>query len=272
MERIESAVNGKIRLAASLRQRKYREKLDMFPAEGVRLAEMAVASAWPLVMALVTVEAARRDRVQRVLEQLRERGCPVYEVSEPVYRKAASTVTPQGLFIVLRRRAASWAELTDVPASALWVVLDGVQDPGNAGSIVRTADAAGATGIIALTGTADLFSDKAIRASMGSIFHLPILENIAAAELVQFAQGNGVRLLATALDEAGQNHFAANYRPPVAVVFGQEGSGVSAAVLDAAEHIYIPMIGPAESLNVAAASAVILYEALRQRMSDRKGR
>ena len=154
-------------------------------------------------------------------------------------------------------------------APALWVVLDGVQDPGNAGTILRTADAAGATAFITLEETTDLLSDKALRASMGSLFHLPVVTNVSRGTFIRFAEEQGVKLFAAALTSTACLHFSADYRDPVALVLGQEGSGVSTEILEAAEPLYIPMVGQAESLNVSAAAAVLLYEALRQRRYSR---
>ena len=268
MDRIESGTNGKIKLAASLHQRKYREKEGRFVVEGLRFAEMAAASDWIPTMAFVTAEAAKKPRGERVLAQLFARGCPVYEVSAALYQKAAATVTPQGLLVVMECRRKMLEDLT-TGAPALWVVLDGVQDPGNAGTILRTADAAGATAFITLEETTDLFSDKALRASMGSLFHLPVVTNVSRGTFIRFAEEQGVKLFAAALTSTACLHFSADYRDPVALVLGQEGSGVSTEILEAAEPLYIPMVGQAESLNVSAAAAVLLYEALRQRRYSR---
>ncbi len=111
MERIESAANAKIKWTARLRQRKYREKENCFIVEGTRLAEMAAASDWPLILALVTKAAAQKPRVECILTQLTGHGCPIYEVSEAVMAKAAATVTPQGLLIVMKRRLPTLEEI-----------------------------------------------------------------------------------------------------------------------------------------------------------------
>lgn len=264
MERIESGANGKIKLAARLHQRKYREREGRFVVEGIRFAEMAAASDWTPALAFVTAEAAKKPRAAGVLARLSARGCPIYEVSAALYQKAAATVTPQGLLVVMERRQRTLPDVM-TGAPALWVVLDGVQDPGNAGTILRTADAAGATAVITLGETADLFSDKALRASMGSLFHLPVATNVSRETFVRFAERQGVKIFAAAVEPTANLHFSVDYREPAAIVLGQEGSGASPEILEAAQSIYIPMVGQAESLNVSAAAAVLLYEALRQR-------
>ena len=264
MERIMSAANAKIKLTAGLHRRKNREAAQQFVAEGVRLVEMAAAADWPIAFGLCTPEAAMDARVAAIVGKLASRNCPVYEVDDAVYRKAADTQEPQGLLVVMEQRRVSLPELLAQPQPLL-AVLDGIQDPGNAGTILRTADAAGCTGVVFMENTVDLFSDKTVRAAMGSLFHVPVADQVSAASLLQMVDEQRLRLYATALDAGARPHFSADYRGPAMIVFGNEGQGVSAPLLAAAEKLYIPMAGQAESLNVAAAAAVVLYEALRQR-------
>ena len=270
MERIDSAANKKIKLAAGLRLKKHRDREGLFVAEGIRLVEMAAASAWQPVYALCTAAAAQQCRVQAVLQRLSVRGCPVYEVPEPVYKKASNTVEPQGLLLVMRQKQFSLETLlagrNGNKKTPFLVVMDGVQDPGNAGTIIRTADAVGCSGVVCLENTVDIFSDKTVRSAMGSLFHLPIVVQVQENVFRDFLQGHGIRLLAAALDDTAQQHFQIDYTLPSAVVFGNEGNGISPGLLAAADgRLFIPMAGGAESLNVAVAAAVVLYEALRQR-------
>ena len=151
------------------------------------------------------------------------------------------------------------------------VVLDGVQDPGNAGTIVRTADAAGADAVVCLEDTIDVFSAKAVRASMGSVFHVPVVRNVSRTALCEFLQQGRVRLLVADLDEAAQPYYAADYSGRLALAFGNEGNGVSDEVRRMAEaKLFIPMVGKAESLNVATAVALVLYEAAGVRRGFRR--
>ena len=170
--------------------------------------------------------------------------------------------------LVMGQRLFTWQEvLTGKEGEApLLAVLDGIQDPGNAGNIIRTADALGCTGVICLTGTVDLFSDKVVRASMGSIFNIPFLDNVSRDTFVDACHDNDVIMVATALDKLSLKHYTAEYNSPTAVVFGNEGNGVSQELMEAVDRkVYIPMSGKAESLNVASAAAIVLYEANRQR-------
>lgn len=264
LERIDSPANKKIKLAAALKQRKHREKHGLFVAEGLRLCEMAVAADWEISYGLLNSQLTAQERGRVLLDKLIERGCPLYEVPESVFTKAAGTETPQGILLVMqiKQRPLPVQAEGEMP---LYVVMDGVQDPGNAGTIIRTADAVGAQGVIMLKGSVDVFADKVVRSTMGSLFHVPLYTGVTVAELTAFCRASKLQLLATALDETAAPHFARNFRQGTAIVLGNEGKGVSAEILAQAEKTYIPMYGQAESLNVGMSAAIVLYEALRQR-------
>lgn len=267
-EMIDSAANKKIKLMQGLLSRKHRTKEDLFRVEGLRLAEMAAASDFSLRFALYTQELAEKERGQQLIAALQKK-CPVYEISESLAKKIAATDTPQGIFLTAEQKKWQLAELAETGGNSgqapLYVVLDGVQDPGNAGTIIRTADAVGADGVIFTKGSVDVFGDKTVRATMGSLFHLPIVTNVTAAELADFAKKQGCQLLATALDETAKPHFDVDFRQAAAIVFGNEGNGVSRELLEKSQRVYIPMYGETESLNVGISAAVVLYEAVRQR-------
>ena len=264
VERIDSPTNKKIKLAAALKQRKQREKYGLFVAEGLRLCEMAAEAAWDISYGLLTSALTSQARGQALVELLAARECPLYEVSEAVFAKAAGTDTPQGIMLVMAQQNPP-LPVKAAGEAPLYVVMDGVQDPGNAGTIIRTADAVGAQGVIMLKGSVDVFGNKVVRSTMGSIFHVPLYTGVTPAELAAFCQNSRLQLLATALDETAAPHFARDFRPGTAIVLGNEGNGVSAEVLALAEKTYIPMYGQAESLNVGMSAAIVLYEALRQR-------
>lgn len=264
VERIDSPANKKIKLAAALKQRKQREKTGLFVAEGLRLCEMAADSDWAIEFGLLTCQIQDQERGRELLAKLEDRGCPLYEVPENIFAKAAATETPQGIMLVMAQKNPSLPEQAakDKP---LYVVMDGVQDPGNAGTIIRTADAVGADGVILLKGTVDAFGEKVVRSTMGSIFHVPVYSGVSVAELADFAQNSGMQLLATALDDTAKPHFQQDFTQGTAVVLGNEGNGVSEELLAVAQKTYIPMYGQAESLNVGMSAAIVLYEVLRQR-------
>jgi TrmH family RNA methyltransferase len=283
MIQIESLTNPKIKLAAQLAKRMAREKTGKFLAEGVRLAEMAAASDWDVGYALVTPHAAGEPRAAAVIATLEENGVPVALVPESVYQKAGDTQTPQGLLLVLAQKQRSLDDLARLTKTSVsptgtatagasaaaqppcYVVLDRIQDPGNLGTILRTADAAGMAGLILLKGTTDIYSPKVVRAAMGSLFHLPVVSGVTEEAFLSFARESGLRFYATSLDAKARPYDAADFAGPTAIIFGNEGQGVSGPLLASSETLYIPMYGGAESLNVAVSTAIVLYEAVRQR-------
>lgn len=263
-ERIDSLTNKKIKLAASLTNRKHRTREGLFLAEGIRLAEMAAESGWGLRYALYTAEMARQSRGSDLLDQLERQECPLYEVPDTLYRKVSATDTPQGILLVMEQKKSCLAELP-AAENGLYVILDGVQDPGNAGTIIRTADSVGADAVILMKGAVDVFGEKTMRAAMGSLFHLPVCDEVSLEELQDFAVTRELKVYATALDETARPHFEQDFTQKCAIVFGNEGNGVSAKLLQSAVKTYIPMYGQAESLNVGMSAAIVLYEAVRQR-------
>lgn len=265
MEYIDSPANKKVKLAAALKQRKQREKTGLFVAEGIRLCEMAAESDWSISYGLLTGQLTSQPRGRELTEKLSARGVHLYEVPENIFAKAAGTDTPQGILLIMEAKNPALPLEKAGRDNPLYVIMDGVQDPGNAGTIIRTADAVGADGVILLKGSVDAFADKVVRSTMGSIFHVPVYAGISADELQEFVQVQDLQLLATALDETAKPHFQQDFTKGTAVVLGNEGNGVSAAVLAMAQKTYIPMYGRAESLNVAMSASIVLYEALRQR-------
>ncbi|CQR73978.1 23S rRNA (uridine(2479)-2'-O)-methyltransferase [Sporomusa ovata DSM 2662] len=266
-EYISSAANKLIKEIASLRRRKYRDRLGMFLAEGVRLVEECANAAWPVEICIYTEEAAARERAKAVIERLSATDCcRMVVVSEDIYNKISDTEQPQGIMVVLKKRQFSIEQLLlRQDMLPLLVVLDGVQDPGNAGTIIRTADAAGCSGVIVLKGSADIYAGKTVRATMGSLFHLPVMEDLSPAELIQSLKQSDIKLLATCLQQSDV-YYQADFNCPAAIILGNEGQGISPELISAADAcLNIPLVGYAESLNVAVAAGVILYEAVRQR-------
>lgn len=265
-QHISSQSNKLIKEIASLKQRKYRDSLGMFVAEGVRLVEECAQAGWPVEVCLYTEEAAAKERARNVLDKLSVSGCQMVSVPEDIYNKISDTEQPQGILAVLKKRQISFGELTAGKEKLpLLVVLDGIQDPGNVGTIIRTADAAGCNGVVVLKGSADIYAGKTVRASMGSVFHLPIIEGLSPTELVRAVRGAGIKLMATGLTQS-EVYYQADFNCPTAIVLGNEGQGVCRELMEAsAGCLTIPLVGEAESLNVAVAAGVILYEALRQR-------
>lgn len=268
IEAISSLQNPLVKSLALLKQRKHRDKQGFFCMEGVRLCEEFAATDWEAESCLYTAAVANEVRTAAVLHALETKGCRLICVSEAVLAKVTETEQPQGILVIGRQRRFSALQVLQSADAPLIAVLDGIQDPGNVGTIIRTADAAGCDGIIVLEGAADLFSGKVVRAAMGSLFHLPVAAEVQRKELVSLLAGQDFTLAITALESA-EPYYAADLHGPLAVVFGNEGQGVHPELIGAAQRrITIPIDGQAESLNVAASAAVVLFEAARQRRAN----
>ncbi|MDQ0202682.1 TrmH family RNA methyltransferase [Pectinatus haikarae] len=263
---ITSTDNIQIKKAAALKQKKYREKEKLFLIEGIRLIEAALLSA-QITECFFTAEAAANKRCATLINILRDRDCLLYEVSSNVFLKLADTDSPQGIVATAVKKDFLLDDLSkENKKSPIYIILDKLQDPGNAGTIIRTAEASGIDGIIAMQGTVDIYSSKVVRATMGAAFHLPIVQKINVNDLRRFITENNICLFSTVLSSDAHPCYSVNYNKPAAIILGNEGDGVSNELLALShEHIYIPMYGKSESLNASSAAAMIMYEIMRQR-------
>lgn len=253
--------NPVVKAAAELKQKKYRQQQGLFLAEGLRTVEEAVRYGRVQSIFYTAVED---ERTRSVLEEAAAKNVKLICVSEGVMKKIADTETPQGVLAVCEMPVCSVEEL--LATGKMLLVLDRVGDPGNIGTMLRTADAAGLGGLVLLKGSADIYAPKTVRASMGSLFHLPVIGGVSETELISSARKAGYELLVTCLDGA-DNLYKADLRGRLAFVMGNEANGVTESLLAAADkRVFIPMQGRAESLNVAMAAGVVMFEALRQRL------
>jgi TrmH family RNA methyltransferase len=247
--------------------------------EGVRLVEEALRSACPIEAVLFSETGERQHERLAPLIDRPEIAIPILRTTDRLFEGIADTEHPQGVAALVKPRAASFDDLLRTPDTAcspLLVVLAGVQDPGNVGTILRTASAFGATGAVTAasgqSGTASPFSPKALRASAGAALHLPILAGMSLPILLTQLRVANVRTLASCVHESpdGGNPLLAPWEvdwcEPVALLVGNEGAGLPEEVERSADaRIRIPMSSGVESLNAAAAAAVLFYEAARQR-------
>ena len=244
-----------------LGRRRGRERRGLALAEGVRLVEEALASGITIRGAAVSPALEGTTRGVALKARLVAQGVRIEEVTPAELEELADTDHPQGIVAVVEPRAWTLADLTIAPESVL-LVLDAVQDPGNVGTMLRTAHALGSVGVVALRGTADLTNPKVLRGSMGAAFRLPAVAADEDAFLVWAAE-QGMTIWAAAAD--GTPFARSGTRAgPIALVVGNEGAGVSPGIARAAAHrVAIPLRPDAESLNVAVAAGILLYEALR---------
>ena len=192
--------------------------------------------------------------------------CPIYRVNQALFKRLGDTETPQGILAIVRRKKWDVREVLG-KESPLFVVLEDLQDPGNVGTILRTADAAGAAAVFVSKGTADLYSPKVVRSSMGSLLHLPVLSFPTVGELAPVLQKKGVRLIAAHL-KGEKTPWETDLTGSLAILIGNEGAGLSEEAAKMADSLVkIPMPGQAESLNAAVAAGMMLYESIRQRFA-----
>jgi TrmH family RNA methyltransferase len=201
---------------------------------------------------------------QRVVDRLRRSGAEIVDVSGTVLNALSPVNSPTGVVASARRPSVSGAALVQ-PPPALVLAATGLQDPGNAGAIIRSAAAAGASGVVLDESSADPWGWKALRASMGSAFHVPVLRSRGIGTLIKEWRAGGLRIAATVPRDGTPMHNV-DFTAPMALLLGGEGAGLSHELVTAADlRVTIPMRGGIESLNAAVAAAVLLYEAQRQR-------
>jgi len=249
-------MNNKIKLVKNLlEKRSARKKEGLFVIEGPHLVEEAGA----LVKFFFYCENLP------LVKKLEENGSTGYKLSRKQFAELSQVEAPQGILAVVGELEYSLVDTIEKDKSLI-IYCIGVQDPGNLGTIIRTADAFGATGIILSKGTVDLYNPKVARSTQGSLFHLPIVMVENDEETIGQLKEKEIKVIASNLS-AEDNVFDIDLRGPVALLIGNEGSGLTKEVIKAADRsALIPMRGKAESLNASVAASVILYEILRQRL------
>ena len=263
---ISSPTNPTIKRLTLLHERRGRLQQGLFLVEGVRSVEEALDAHGQPATVLVAPETLRATARGHALYErlLRQQDIPaLLEVTPGVLSRVSGAETPAGVVLALPRMPVP--DLALLPRDRrLALVLDGVADPGNAGTILRTAAAVGVDAVVALAGCTDLYAPKVVRAAMGAHFRLPLMVDVTPAALAAWLPARGVALLADA--HAGATIYDVDLRGPTVLVVGGEAHGaLHAEELPSVRQVSIPMPGATESLNVAVATAVILFEVARQR-------
>ena len=261
---ITSAANAKIKQVIQWQSKaKERRRDNVYVVEGFKMFEEAPVE--QIKEVYLSEEAEQRAREKKELrEKLALTG---YEtVAGDLFRKMSDTQTPQGILTVLRQPEYRLEELI-TSQNALLIVLEDLQDPGNLGTIIRTGEGAGITGVIMTSRTVDIFNPKTIRATMGSIYRVPFVYVENLTETLQKIHEHGIHTYAAHLK--GNTYYDMfSFREPTAFLIGNEGNGLQKETADMAEqYLKIPMEGQVESLNAAIATSLLMYEAHRQRCS-----
>ncbi|WP_181707944.1 TrmH family RNA methyltransferase [Chthonobacter rhizosphaerae] len=261
VKQITSLTNPIVKDIRGLALKKHREETGLFLGEGLKLVTDALEEGWPVHTILFAAATRGQEAVMRAAATVHARGGMVLDVSEQVLGKITRRDNPQMVVGVFRQKLTPLAEVRPREGD-IWVALEQVRDPGNLGTIVRTADSVGAKGVILVGETCDPFSMEAVRATMGSLFHVPLVRTGRDAFLA-WAKTSGARLVGTHLKATADYRSVASTAPTV-LVMGNEQQGLSDALAEAcAVRVKIPMWGKADSLNLAVATGVMLYELRR---------
>ncbi len=260
VKQITSLANPIVKDLRGLALAKNRKASGLFVAEGLKLVADAVEAGWTLKTLAYSNEAAGQPLLQKIAATAHARGGSVITVSNAILAKISRRDNPQTVIGVFEQKLAREVK----PAAGdVWIALEAIRDPGNLGTIVRTADAAGAAGVILVGDTVDPFSTEAVRATMGSIFAVP-LARMSLADFAKLARSWPGAVVGTHL-AATEDYRRASYRAPVLLVMGGEQAGLTAeAAALCTTRVKIPMAGKADSLNLAVATAVMLFEIRRE--------
>lgn len=260
---ITSKENAIVKRLRSLQEHKYRKKEQAFLVEGVKMAEEAIRDNFSVEL-MVATPSLLQHHGKGVLKLAESRRVEIVWVSDKVMDALSESKTPQPVMAVARMTGRTREDLLSHP-SKLILVAHQLQDPGNLGTIIRTAEAVRASGIAISPKTVDPYHAKAIRASMGSILRLPVVQLADTAGFIAECKQAGFQTIGAVLT-GKKTHTEVDLKKPTALIFGQEGSGLPPDIMANVDvEICIPMAETIDSLNVAVSAAVILYEAMRQR-------
>ena len=263
MTKITSRDNSLLRRARAVRDGKI---VDSIFVEGLRLCEEALNSGLQIDAVIYSAQIVRKERALQLIEKLTRTSRKAAAASEKLLESISYTKTPQGIVVLAARPSSDEATFTSKqPATPMLVILHGINNPVNVGAICRTAEAAGASGMITTRGTSDPFSPRALRGAMGSAFRLPVWPDADYSDVINYCRERKIRTISADVS-AAKIFSEIDWRDASAMIMGPESTGLSRdEVAFAEESVRIPMHGTVESLNVAVAAGIILYEAARQR-------
>lgn len=253
-EIIATTKNKKYKYIKSLKQKKIRDAEGVFTVEGKKSVDDAIASGCSVrLVAMSESFVAEFDCTSEYIV-----------VRDDLFSGLCDTKTPQGIIAVIEKKEIAFTPDTE----KLYIYCDTVQDPGNLGTIIRTADAAGFGGVLLSEGCADAYSPKTVRSSMGSFFNIDIITDFDYNSLFRLKE-KGFNLVCGALSDDSVDYTETDFTKPTVIIVGNEANGVSEDILRKTEHIIIPIYGKAESLNAGVAASIMMYEARRQRGDTR---
>lgn len=272
VQEIISNSNEQYKQLLKLKQKKYRYQEAVFLIEGIKFVKHAILQGADLKAIAFTNNLLGEEIIAEIVQMLETSNAnkeinksqiKLFNLSKNLFEALSDTVNSQGILAVV-----SFPEpIKELDPTGLYLALDRIQDPGNLGTMIRTADAAGFSGIILSKGTVDPFSEKVLRSTMGSIFTLPILQTESLEQTLIDGKALGLSIYTTALENS-IDYTQGTYKSGTVFVIGNEAQGISDSVFALSDQrITIPIMGHAESLNAAVAAAIVMYEAVNQRRS-----
>ncbi len=263
VRRITSLANDLIKDMRGLQSKKERAETGLFLAEGLKLVTDAFEAGWRVATLAYCETVANQPRVREAIATALKAGSDVIEVSEAVLEKISRRDNPQMVVSVIEQR---YADLAPKALEGVWVALEGIKDPGNLGTIIRTVDSVGAKGVILIEETTDPFAIEAVRATMGSLFHVPLVK-LSREAFGSFIAASKVPVFGTHLKGA-VDYRSIDYPERAILLMGNEQSGLPESYLGfCTKVIKIPMAGKADSLNLAIATGIALYEIRRKSLA-----
>lgn len=258
-EVIQSNANKTIKHIKSLQLRKYRDEYGSFVIEGEKLLLEALEYKADISMVLCSQSFAVTSGHDEIVRSLEAAGTPVYYVEDRIFKEACETENPQGVIAVAAKLDYSLSDILDRSELCL-VLLNEIRDPGNAGTIIRTADACGLDAVLMSSGSVDLYNGKTIRSTMGSLFHIPVLQDLDMPAVLGELKRNAV-LTIGADPHSETSCIELPYHSKTAILIGNESQGISSDIKGLLDvNVKIPMPGRAESLNAGIAASIMMYE------------
>lgn len=261
---ITSSDNHTYKQTKQLLVKKFRDEYKEFSIEGLRIIMDAIDNKKEIKRILFNDTLYKTAGGEKLLKICQDKGYPIYKISDKMFRDISDTKNPQGILAVLSYEEYDISNIFNKD-SAFLLLLDRIQDPGNLGTILRTADAAGIDGVLITKGSVDIYNPKTIRSTMGSIFHLPIIPSISTDSLLPLLDMHGFDVISTTLD-TNTYLYDISFSKKTVIVIGNEANGICPDIINKSDIlIKIPMFGKAESLNAAVAASIIIYESARQK-------
>ena len=254
MLEITASSNNKCKYVKSLSRKKDREESREYTIEGIKSVRDAINSD-KIISALYVSFSFYDNEAFDYPDNV-----PLYKVADGVFEKMCDTKAPQGILAVVKMDADDF----EMDLSKSYIYCDNLNDPGNLGTIIRTADAAGFGGVLLSKGCVDLYSPKTVRSSMGSFFNMKVMQGVTPERLSEY-KAKGFQLVGGALGENTVDYRCADMTKPTIIVIGNEANGISQEVMEMCRCVKIPILGKAESLNAGVAAAILMYELVRQR-------